>query len=160
MKYHVRLSKHMRNLQIAMMICVLSVGMAGAAYGILAANTGLWKMWKPAGYVFAAAVMAIALIIAMNGYREVTTRVIVYPGKKIIVHKGRSVKTYRFDELKKPKPEKKNHCIEDRREEPDDYENKYGLSMVLRLKNGSKIVKLSTSYKYVRRLEEDLRRYL
>ncbi len=160
MKYHVRLSKQMRKLQIALMICVLTAGIAAAIYGVLAADTGIFKLWKPAGYVFAAVVLAIAFRIAWNGYCEVTTRVIVYPGKKIIVHKGHSVKTYQFDELKKPKPARKNRRIEEPEGERDENEDKYGLSMVLRQKNGKQIVKLSTSYKYVRRLEEDLCRYL
>ncbi len=160
MKYHVRLSKQMRTLQIALMICVLIAGLAGAVYGIMAANIGLWSSWKPAGYVFAAVMLAGALIIAGNGYREITTRVVVYPGKKVIVHKGQSVKTYEFAELKKPKPAKIIRRGEDGQDETGDKEDPYGLSMILREKNGRKIVKLSTSYKYVRRLEEDLYRYL
>lgn len=160
MKYHVRLSKQMRNLQIALMVCVLIAGIAGAAYGVLAANTGIWKLGKPAGYAFAAAALLIASIIAWNGYTEITTRVIVYPGRKIIVHKGRSVKVYTFDQLKKPKRAKRNRFVTDDPETENGNDSKYGLSMVLRLKNGKEIVKLSTSYKYVRRLEEDLCRYL
>lgn len=160
MKYHVRLSRQMRNLQIALMICVLIAGIAGSAYGVLAANTGIWKLWKPAGYVFAGVILLIAFVIAWNAYCEISTRVIVYPGRKIIVHKGHTVKTYRFDELQKPKPAKKNMRITETDENTDETDNKYGLSMVLRQSNGKQIVKLSTSYKYVRRLEEDLCRYL
>ncbi len=160
MKYQVRLSKQMRKLQIILMVCVLIVGIVSAAYGILAANTGIWQLWEPAGYVFAGTAMLIALIIAGNGYREVTTRVIVYPGKKVIVHKGHSVKTYQFEDLKKPKPAKSNRLIYESGEGWDEDEDKYGLSMILRQKNGRKIVKLSTSYKYVKRLEADLYRYL
>ncbi len=156
MKYQVRLSTQMRKLQTAMMIIVLLLGAGCAVYGVLAANKGIWKFWEPAGYVFAAAAAVIALIIAGNGYREISTRVIVYPGRKIIVHKGHSVKTYAFEELKKPKAAKKNYLTE----ESDEEEDPYGLSMVLKLKNGRKIVKLSTSYKYVKRLEKDMCRYL
>lgn len=160
MKYHVRLSKQMRTLQIALMICVLTAGVAGAAYGILAANTGIWKFWKPAGYVFAVVAILIAAAIAWNGYCEVTTRVIVYPGKKIIVHKGHSVKTYSFDQLKKPKLGRKNPRMDEEDPDGDGTEQNYGYSMVLRTKNGRQIVHLSTSYKYVKRLEEDLCKYL
>ncbi|MCQ2500209.1 MAG: hypothetical protein MJ117_02555 [Lachnospiraceae bacterium] len=159
MKYHVRLSRQMRNLQIAMMICVLLAGIAGASYGILAANTGIWKLWKPAGYVFAVVAMVIALVIAWNGYCEVTTRVIVYPGRKVIVHKGHSVKTYSFDQLRKPKVGKKNPRTRDEETGEEEVDDKYGYSMVLRTKNGRQIVHLSTSYKYVKRLEEDLCRF-
>ncbi|MDO4490878.1 MAG: hypothetical protein Q4B85_07430 [Lachnospiraceae bacterium] len=155
-----RLSRQMRRLQIALMACVLTAGFAGAVYGILAANTGIWKLWEPAGYVFAAAALLISLLIAWNGYCEITTRVIVYPGRKIIVHKGRSVKVYRFEQLKKPKPAKRNPRLREDQGDREDSDDKYGLSMVLRLKNGKEIVKLSTSYKYVRRLEEDLCKYL
>lgn len=157
MKYHVRLSKQMRNLQILLMICVMLAGIAGASYCLLAANTGILKLWKPSGYILAVIVLLIALVIAGNGYREITTRVIVYPGRKVIVHKGRSVKTYRFDQLRKPKKRRR------RRSDDDDYDEEdepYGFSMVLRLNNGREIVKLSTSYKYVKRLERDLCRYL
>ncbi|MDO4616183.1 MAG: hypothetical protein Q4B03_01840 [Lachnospiraceae bacterium] len=159
MKYQVRLSKQMRKLQIALMICVLIVGISSAAYGFLAPETGIWAVWKPARFVFAAAAMLIALLIAGNGYREISTRLIVYPGRKVIVHKGHSVKVYTFDELKKPKPVRENGRAEQSVEELPEDEDKYGLSMVLRQRNGKQIVKLSTSYKYVKRLEQDLIRY-
>lgn len=158
MKYHVRLSKMMRNLELALMVCVLMAGIAGTCYGVLAANTGIWKFWQPAGYVFAVGVLVVSFVIVWNGYCEITTRIIVYPGRKIIVHKGQSVKVYPFDQLMKPKPVKKSPRSNNW--EQTDQDDKYGLSMVVRLKSGKKICKLSTSFKYVRRLEDDLRRYL
>lgn len=159
MKYHVRLSTQMRKIQIALMLCVFLAGLACFVYGYLAVQAGSWKSWKHAGPVFALAVLIIAGKIIWNGYCEVTTRIIVYPGRKIIVHKGRSVKTYTFDQLKKPKPAKKNPRIDDSEEANDEYTDQYGYSMVLRQKNGREIVKLSTSYKHVRRLEEDILAY-
>lgn len=159
MKYHVRLSTQMRKLQIALMVCVLLAGLALAFYGVVASGTGIWKFWKPAGTVFSIAVLLIAGKIVWNGYCEITTRVVVYPERKIIVHKGRSVKTYSFDQLKKPKPAKKNPRFDDSDVPEDENEDKYGYSMVLRQVNGREIVKLSTSYKYVKRLEEDILSY-